>query len=403
MGTEADTWGRLRRDVVWINGASRSPLPSRTLAVGLAAVAKKAETPWNIGDAGGDKQAIRGMFAELIGQGAQEKDVALVPSCSYAMSLAAANLRSRMIPGRNQVLVLADQMHSNVLPWQLLCADTGGSILKISRPADYDWADAVVRALSHGNVAICALPPCHWCDGAIVDLSRVGDACRRHGVALVVDGTQWIGAADCIEAVSIGACFVACSVHKWLLCPYGCCLCYASPDFWRTATPLEHHDRNREGAQHVECLPMDAQGNYPLDFQDGACRLDSGGRPSYILMPMIRESLTLLLRSLTVRRVVETLRDYTSEIASRAKSLGFEVPPRHAPNIVGLRCTACMPTAEAIVERLAQRSPPVLVSERFGAIRVSPHLWNRRDDIEHLFAGLVDAIAESRTEPHSRL
>ena len=40
---------------------------------------------------------------------------------------------------------------------------------------------------------------------------------------------------------------------------------------------------------------MDPAGRYPTAFMEGARRLDSGGRPSYILMPMIRESLSLLV------------------------------------------------------------------------------------------------------------
>eukprot|EP00966_Prymnesium_polylepis_P013049 300752-Prymnesium_polylepis.1 len=327
-----------------------------------------------------------------MGEGASARDVCLTPSCSYAMSLAARNLRPLLSGARKRVLVLEGQMHSNVLPWQQLCDDAGGALLRIERPADYDWATAIVGALADGTVAVCALPPCHWCDGSVVDLTRVGAACRAHGAALVVDGTQWVGGAPCIDAAAIGASFVACSVHKWLLSPYGCCLCYAPASFWRGAAPLEHHDRNREGAQHVECLPMDDAGCYPTDFMDGARRLDSGGRPSYITMPMIRESLTLLVRELTVPRVAARLRGYTDEIAARARALGFETPPVHAPNIVGLRPVAPMPPAEVIVAALAKRPVPVLVSERFGYIRVSPHVWNTRADFEHLLDGLAEIV-----------
>ena len=78
-----ETFSRLRRDTVWINGASRSPLPSSTLAVGLAAIRKKAETPWDIGNTDGDKQEIRRLFAELIGSSPRPdvRDIALTPSC----------------------------------------------------------------------------------------------------------------------------------------------------------------------------------------------------------------------------------------------------------------------------------------------------------------------------------
>lgn len=283
-------------------------------------------------------------------------------------------------------------MHSNVLPWQQLCDEHGGELLMIKRPANWDWTSAIESAIAGGEVAICALPPCHWCDGSLVNLDRVGAACRKGDVALVIDGTQWIGAAPTIDAATLGACFVACSVHKWLLGPYGCCLCYAPRSFWKDAHPIEHHDRNREGAQHVECLPMDDSGRYPSEFMNGARRLDSGGRPSYIIMPMIRESLNILVKQLTVPRVTAELRRYTTELARRAKELGFHVPPHHAPNIVGLWPAAGMPAADEIVRALAEPPVPVLVSERLGFIRLSPHIWNSRQDMEHLFRKLADIV-----------
>ncbi|KAL1524860.1 hypothetical protein AB1Y20_019740 [Prymnesium parvum] len=395
-------FGELRREVVWLNGAARSALPSRTLEVGEEALRRKAHTPWDIGDTSAVADDVRALFAALLGEGARAEDVFLTPSCSYAISLAARNLRARLTGERRRVLVLQDQMHSNVLPWQALCDEEGGELLVVPRPADYDWAAAVVAALERGGVAVCAVAPCHWCDGSVVDLEAIGAACRMHDVALVVDGTQWIGAAPPIDAVRIGACFVACSVHKWLLSPYGCCLCFASPPFWRAASPLEHHDRNREGAQHVECLPMDPSGRYPAAFMHGARRLDSGGRPSYILLPMLRESLQLLAGPLAAPRLSAALRRHTSHVAARAAALGFDVPPRHAPHIVGLRPAAGMPSAEAIVDSLARRPTPVLVSARLGAVRVSPHLWSTRRDVELLLEGLAEAVA-AEAGAHSRL
>ena len=36
----------------------------------------------------------------------------------------------------------------------------------------------------------------HWTDGTPLDLVAIGNACREHGTALVVDATQSIGALD---------------------------------------------------------------------------------------------------------------------------------------------------------------------------------------------------------------
>jgi len=51
-----------------------------------------------------------------------------------------------------------------------------------------------------------------------------------------------------------------------------------------------------------------------------------------------------------------------------------QVPPRHTPTILGLRPARGMPTAESFARLLGERCPPVLVSERLGVIRISPHV-----------------------------
>ena len=394
--------------VCYLNAASRTPLPVRTLEVGLAAVRRKAETPWDIGDTERQKDEVRKLFAAML-PGAAAEDIAMVPCCSYAMSLAAHNLRESFgarPAAQRKVLVLQDQNPANVVMWQKLCSDEGGELRVVPVPPDDDWASAVCAALADGNVAIAALPPCHWCDGSLVDLPPVAAACKASSTALVIDATQWLGAGPPIDVARLGVTFLACSIHKWLMGPYGGALCYAAPSFWRHAQPLDQHDRNREGAQHIECLPMDdPSGGYPTAFQDGARRLDGGGRPSFIVLPMLLESMKLLVQDITVEKLHSYLRNYTAEIVQRAQALGFRAPRQHAPGIVGLRPCAGMPDAARVVSFLKSRAPrPVLVSERFGAIRISPHLYNSREDIECLLTGLREAVTRYDASPsRSRL
>jgi selenocysteine lyase/cysteine desulfurase len=383
---------------IYLNGASRSTLPAPTLAAGLAALRRKAATPWDIGDTEADADEVRRLFAQLIGPGASASDVSLAPSCAYAMSLAAQNLAHTIRGLRREVLVLQDQNPSNVMPWQQLCATRGGLLRVIARPADDDWTVPVLAALRGGRVAIAALPPCHWCDGSFVDLVTIAVACRACGTPLVVDATQSIGGAAPIDYVSLNATFVAASVHKWLLGPYGCCLCYSPARFWQQAVPLDYHDRNRAGAETVECLPMDPERGYPMQFQPGARRLDTAGRPSFIVMPMLVASLGLLTGKLSPSRTVPLLALLSSAIAAEARALGFGVPARHSPNIVGLRPAPGMPDADHFVQSLARRSPPVLVSARLGLIRVSPHVWNTPAHAAELVQGLREAL-DRRDQP----
>ena len=177
MADGKELFAGLRRErVCYLNAAGRTPLPSCTLQVGLAAVARKAETPWAIGDTERDKDEVRELFAECLGEAVPASDIAVVPCCSYAMSLAASNMRGQMRarrPEARRVLVLQDQNPSNVMQWQRLCDEECGELVVIGRPADEDWARAIVDAIATETVALCALPPCHWCDGSLVDLPRV--------------------------------------------------------------------------------------------------------------------------------------------------------------------------------------------------------------------------------------
>ena len=93
-------------DRVYLNAAGRSPLPLPSLAAGLAAAQRKAHSPWDIGDTSSDLDTVRALFASLIGASAE--DICITPSCSYAMSLAAHNLRHRISAQRRGVLVLAE-------------------------------------------------------------------------------------------------------------------------------------------------------------------------------------------------------------------------------------------------------------------------------------------------------
>ena len=76
------------RDVCYLNSASYSPLPLRTLEAGRAAVGRKGR-PWTLDAdfARGQHERARTAAARLIN--ADPADVALIPSVSYGVATAA--------------------------------------------------------------------------------------------------------------------------------------------------------------------------------------------------------------------------------------------------------------------------------------------------------------------------
>lgn len=107
---------------------------------------------------------------------------------------------------------------------------------------------------------------------------QISRKCKRYGAALVVDATQCVGAMP-LDFTALGADFVACSVHKWLLGLYSFAFLYAR-DKYHKGTVLEHHDRNRVGSDDWDYgTPVTLDG-FPTEFTPGASRFDMGGRPN---------------------------------------------------------------------------------------------------------------------------
>src|SRR4028118_1491147 len=99
-----------------------SPQLRTVRTVGEEAVARKSR-PWGISprDFFENSETARRLFAQLVGGDAE--GVAIIPSVSYGMAVATANVPLKA--GQN-VVVLEEQFPSNVYPWRELAKRTGG-------------------------------------------------------------------------------------------------------------------------------------------------------------------------------------------------------------------------------------------------------------------------------------
>jgi selenocysteine lyase/cysteine desulfurase len=357
-------------EVAYLNCAYMSPQLRSAREVGERAVARKSR-PWEITpqDFFEDCEKSRQLFARLVG--GEADGVALVPSVSYGIAVAAANVPVRE---GQRILILEDQFPSNVYSWRELAQHSGANLVTVARPADHDWTSAVLAHLDE-NTAVVAVPNCHWTDGSLLDLASIGERAREAGAALVVDGIQSLGAHP-FDARQVRPDFLAASAYKWLLGPYGVGFLYVGEE-WREGTPIEHNWINRRGTEDFSQLV-----EYEDAFQPGARRYDVGERSNFALLPMANEALRQIL-DWGVENVSETIGGLTDLIEREAKERGIEAVPREvrAQHMVGLKLSSTAP--EDLAARLATEG--VFVSVRGEGIRVSPHLYNIGKDVERLF------------------
>lgn len=363
--------------VAYLNCAYMGPLPRLSRQAGEAALVQKSH-PWEVQvrDFFAPSERARELFAGLIGASAE--DIAIVPAASYGLAVAAKNLE---LAAGEAVLVLAEQFPSNFYVWRDKAAAVGAELITVPRPTDDDWTSAVLAHLEP-RVKILALPHCHWTDGGLLDLEKIGRAARAQGAALVVDATQSLGALP-FDVRTIDPDFVAVAAYKWLLGPYGFGFLYVAPRH-QQGVPIEYSWIVRAEADQFARLV-----EYRDDFAPGARRFDQGERSGLQLTPVAIASLELLT-AWGVENIAATLAQRTATIAQRAAKLGLGSAPhdRRAGHFLGLRFSGGVPAG--LPEKLA--AAKVYASVRGVSLRVTPHLYNTDADVDRLFEVLEQEL-----------
>jgi selenocysteine lyase/cysteine desulfurase len=365
-------------DVAYLNCGYMSPLMKRVRDAGAAGLARKAH-PWEIvpRDFFSGSDALREAFAELIN--ARADDIAIVPAASYGISTAARNLP---LAGGQNVIVVEDQFPSNVYPWRERAREVGAVVRTVPRPSEGGWTRAVLNAVD-GDTAIVAIPHCHWTDGGLFDLERIGDRCRERDIALSLDVTQSLGVLP-LDVQQIQPDFLICAAYKWLLGPYSTGCVYVAQRWQREGRPIEHNWIHRRNAEDFARLV-----NYQDEFEPGARRFDVGERSNFALVPAAEAGIRQLLEW-GVDNVCETIEAMADDIIARVRPLGLTALPKgeRAPHYLGLQMAGEPPPG--LLPELARRN--VYVSVRGSSIRVTPHLYNTEADIDRLLQALEQVL-----------
>lgn len=334
-------------DLHYLNCAYMGPISRRTEEAGIEGVRRK-RNPAAISAADfftGTDQAREG-FARLVG--AREPGrVAVIPAVSYGMAIVARNTPLR----RGQNVVVAEaQFPSNVYAWRRLCADAGGELRTVRAPVESarrgeEWNARLLEAVD-GGTALVALPHVHWADGTRFDLEAVGARAREVGAALVVDGTQSIGALP-FDLARIRPDALVCAGYKWLL-------------------------------------------DYADEYAPGSRRFDVGEGSNFALMPMLTASMEQVLEW-GAENVQAYCRALTGDLVAEAASLGYVVEDEawRGAHLFGLRLPAGvqLPRLQALL-----RERNVAVSLRGDAVRVSPNVYNDARDVDALREVLREAV-----------
>jgi selenocysteine lyase/cysteine desulfurase len=244
------------------------------------------------------------------------------------------------------------------------------------------------------RTAAVALSSVQWTNGFRCDLDEIGSLCREHGVWLIVDAIQQLGAMP-LDVGQTPVDVLACGGHKWLNAPFGAGFLYIREGAMeRLRPPLA-------GYLSLE-TPADGWGTYfatpsmapvrDYRFEASARRYEIGGTANYPGTIGLAASLRLI-NDLGPQAISAHIMDLTDHLLEGLRSLNVDivtpVEPKHRSGIVSFSVGNADANL-ALMEHLLDEG--VLVSVRYtsevGGVRVSSHFFNSIADIERLLGGI---------------
>ncbi|HUC51299.1 MAG TPA: aminotransferase class V-fold PLP-dependent enzyme [Xanthobacteraceae bacterium] len=373
-------------DVCYLNAASYTPLPLKTLEAGRAAVGRKGR-PWLIDNdfAAGQYDRTRKAAARLIN--ADAADIALTPSISYGVATVAKVVQ---VPNGSRVIVLHDDHSSPVLEWLSRARDGGFAVDTVQSPGDHDWTGAVLAAIARPGAppaAIVSISSVHWADGAVLDVAAIARAARAQGAVFALDATQSAGVIA-LDVQKLDPDFVMFPTYKWLLGPYGRAFLYVAKRH-QSGIPLEQTSYGRKAVRAEQTVYFT-----DTDYVGDARRFDMGERDHFISMEMAAIGMEMMA-DWGAQAIAARLQMLTARLAegleepARQGAITFPQAKFRTPHIFSLGFRGGIP--DGLPQKLAAQK--IYVAPRLGRLRVSPHVYNEEADVDRFAAALRTALS----------
>ena len=316
---------------------------------------------------------VRTLAARLIG--ADPLDVAFIKNTSEGIGIVAEGFAWQ--PGDN-VVIAQEEYPANQYPW-LNLRDRVVEVRAVpSRPDGRLWIDDVAAAMD-ARTRLLSLSWVEFASGFRNDLDALAELCQKRGIAFFVDAIQGLGVFP-LDVQRMPIDFLAADGHKWLLGPEGAGILWIRRAWMDRLRPIDIGWNSVVGARDF--------GKIDFRLKPHAGRYESG-TINVAGITALGGSLELLLGiaiDQVAARVLE-LTDYLCKrIAERSAPTVFS--SRREGDGSGIVSLAYADPNEASAKLRLCRGNGIIVNQRAGRLRVSPHCYNSFEEIDRLLGYL---------------
>lgn len=320
-------------------------------------------------------EKTRGSAARLVN--ARPHEIAFVRNTSDGLSAVANGIDWR--EGDN-VVTCDVEFPSNVYPWMRLCEERGVT-MKLARESDGRIEIDELLSLIDERTRVVTISWVQFGSGYRADLARIGRFCRERNVIFSIDAIQGLGGLKLdVERDFVDA--FAADAHKYLLGPEGIALLYVSDRVIDRIKPMV------VGWTSVKNYEQFSHGSidYKLDYREGALRFECGTLNTAGVYGL-GAALDLFLE-VGPEQIEAHLLSLSDYLAERLTMNGYKVvSSRRRGETSGIvTCTHDRYSPGELYHLL--RAKNIQTAPRMNRLRISPHFYNTRGEIDALVEAL---------------
>jgi cysteine desulfurase / selenocysteine lyase len=318
-------------------------------------------------------EAVRRLAGRLLD--ADPLDIAFIKNTSEGIGIVAEGLRWQV--GDN-VVTAEDEYPANLYPWMNL-AERGVELRRLSSRDGRILVDDL-RAAIDSRTRLLSLSFVEYATGFRNDLAAVGQMCRERGVLFFVDAIQGLGVLP-LDVQQTPIDFLAADGHKWLLGPEGAGILWVRRDCLEQLHPV--------GIGWNSVIDSRNFGRVEFRLKPHAGRWESGSLNVGGILAL-GASLELLL-AIGIDALQQRVFELTDYLCERAQRIGLAVYSSRRPGEKSAIVSLSLPfDVKAVVRRC--RDAGIVVNQRGGRLRVSPHAYNTTEELDRLLA-LLEALS----------
>jgi cysteine desulfurase/selenocysteine lyase len=333
-------------------------------------------------------EAARAKVRRFINASSVE-EIVFTRGTTEAINLVAASLgRQQLRPG-DEVLITWLEHHSNIVPWQLICEQTGARLVAAPITDTGELHLEQFRALLSERTKIVAIAHVSNALGTVNPVEELVALGHRAGAIVLVDGAQAVPHMR-VDVRALGCDFYAFSGHK-MFAPTGVGVLYGRRQLLESMPPYQG------GGDMILTVSFDrtVYNALPYKFEAGTPNITGvvglGAAIDYldaIDFDALAEHEQSLLRYATDRIVEIPGVRLVGTAAHKAGVLSFVIDGIHAHDV------GTIVDGEGVAIRTGHHcAMPVM--DRFGVAataRASFAFYNDRADVDRLIAGLRRAV-----------